>query len=617
MDDNRDKDMMRNQLIAIVLMTVLFVVWFKWFMPPPQPKKSPTPVQQQQAAEKPAQPKAEGEPGKAPLAPSKGTWPNLPPEPTIEDPAAEEVTMSDGEMELVFTKIGARLKRATLILGEKGAASVQLIPTEDTADTQAVYPLSMQFTDESLGDAVNSRRFDVEKDPSGKALTFSLTIPGKGVVRKRFSFGERARVLEAAIDYENDTDQPEVLGMDQTPAYYFYWGPNVHSDDQNVSLKQSFTWFEGGKLTELPTSKMTPPQGEEIFSKTVLNPEWVAVRSAYFVVALKPGFDGAQGWTSGGPKRFRFGLAVPRFEVAAKGSQTNTFSLYLGPCEQRTLAAAWPTLPQVLRFFQSPPWGFMDWFAKLLLKILNWFHGYIPNYGLAIIFLTIVVRFGMYPLTLKSMKSMKKMQLLGPEMEELKKKYGEDQQELNKKMMELYKERGVNPVGGCLPMLLQMPIFIALYRMLWNAYELRGAPFFWWITDLSQPDRMFHIPALAGQPFVSMFQNINLLPLLMGLSMVLSQKVMPVSGPSQNPQQKMMMNIMPIFFAFMCYNMASGLNLYILTSTLLGVVQQKFIHVSDSELTAKKVIGKRQHFYTAAQARKRQMAREAKKEKKK
>jgi YidC/Oxa1 family membrane protein insertase len=258
----------------------------------------------------------------------------------------------------------------------------------------------------------------------------------------------------------------------------------------------------------------------------------------------------------------------------------------------------------------------MDWFAKLLLAVLNWFYGYIPNYGLGIIFLTILVRVAMYPLTLKSMKSMKKMQLLGPEIEELKTKYSDNAQEMNKKMMELYKERGVNPLGGCLPMLLQMPVFIALYRMLWTAYELRGAPFFWWINDLSQPDRLFHLPWMKQVPFLGMFEYFNLLPILMGVAMVVSQKVMPVSGPAQNPQQKLMMNIMPVFFSFVCYRMYSGLSLYILTSTVLGMVQQKFTRVGEVEMKARKPVGKRQHFYTAAQARKRQLAREAKKEKK-
>jgi len=213
------------------------------------------------------------------------------------------------------------------------------------------------------------------------------------------------------------------------------------------------------------------------------------------------------------------------------------------------------------------------------------------------------------------MKSMKKMQLLGPEMEALKKEHSSNPQEMNKKMMELYRERGVNPLGGCLPMLLQMPIFIALYRMLWSAYELRGAPFMLWIEDLSQPDRLLHMPWMAGIPLLgSSLVYLNLLPILMAAAMVLNSKMMPTGGAMQNPQQKMMMTIMPVMFAFFTYNMAAGLNLYILTSTVLGMVQQKFTHVEEKELEKKKTIGKRQHFYTAAKARQRQAARDAKKE---
>jgi YidC/Oxa1 family membrane protein insertase len=357
---------------------------------------------------------------------------------------------------------------------------------------------------------------------------------------------------------------------------------------------------------------MKPSAEGAPFVNTLPAPSWFAFRSTYFAVAFKPGFEDAQGWVTGLPHNFRFGVAAPRFEVAPEATHSNAFKIYLGPTEQRSLAQGWETLPKALRFY-SPTWDFMDKFSKALLWVLNIFHDYVPNYGLAIIFLTILVRMGMLPLMLKSMKSMKKMQMLGPEMQELKTKYADDSQELNKKMMELYKERGVNPLGGCLPMLLQMPVFFALYRMLQSAYELRGAHFFWWISDLSQADHMFPMPWTHSVPFLGVtFEYFNLLPILMGLSMLVSQKVMPVSGPAQNQQQKVMMYIMPFMFSFFCYTLMSGLNLYILTSTVLGVVQQQFVRVGDVELKAKKTVGKRQHFYTAAQARKRQMAREAK-----
>jgi len=543
-------------------------------------------------------------------------WPGLPEAPTITDPAQEEVVLADDSLELVFTRIGGRLKRASAIVGDDGEDAVPLVPASEAADTEAHYPLGLHFTDAGLGTALDRRRFDVERDESGRAVTFTLALPERGIVRKRFSLGDVPYVVNAAIEYENASAEPQILGLDQTPAYYLCWEPNlVTSIEKTRYVQQSVMWLEDEVVGEQPTAKMKPKNGR-LFSMRILSPLWTAIKNPYFVMAARPEFEGSQTWATGSPDRFRVALSTPRFAVDPGGVQSSAFTLYLGPSEHSAMVEAWPTLPGVLRFF-TPRWAFMDTFAKFLLRILNFFyHNIIPNYGLAIIFLTIVVRLAMYPLTLKSMKSMKKMQLLGPQMEELKTKYGEDQQELNKKMMEMYKERGVNPLGGCLPMLLQMPIFIALYRMLMKAYELRGAPFFLWMDDLSQPDRLLHLPWMEQVPFLGeTFQYLNVLPLLMGLSMVLNSKMMPSTAAGQNQQQKIMMTVMPVFFCFICYNMAAGLNLYILTSTVLGMVQQKFTRVSDVEAKPKpkKTPAKKQHFYTAAQARKRQMEKDAKK----
>jgi YidC/Oxa1 family membrane protein insertase len=607
---------MRNQLIAIVLMTVLFVAWFKWFAPAPHPKPPPGSPQAAPSQEARVQPATSPEQGKAqPETPQ--TWPGLPEVPTITDPAAEEVTLGNDSLELVFSRIGGRLKRALVLPTKGGGSAVQLVPPDTLPDTEAVYPLGLRFTEEGLGDALDRRRFDVERDPSGKAVIFSLCVPDTAIIRKRFWLDDQKCILHAQVAYENLKPQPQILGMDQTPAYYLNWGPNVSSGDEKMGVKQALVWYKGGREDELATASMSPASDATPFTKTVAGSDWVGIKSAYFVVAFKPEFSGSQAWVKGNPKRFRFGLSAPRFEAQPHAIQSHGFTIYLGPSEHQVLAQGWETLPAVLRFF-TPRWSFMDWFAKLLLRILNGFYAYIPNYGLAIIFLTIVVRVTMYPLTLKSMKSMKKMQLLGPHLEELKAKYSDNPQEMNKRMMELYKERGVNPLGGCLPMFLQMPVFIALYRMLWSAYELRGAPFMLWMTDLSQPDRLLHMPWMLQVPFVGVtLEYLNLLPILMGVSMVFSQKMMPAGGAMQNQQQKVMMTVMPVFFSFICYSMASGLNLYILTSTVLGMVQQKFTRVGDMELKPKKTVGKRQHFYTAAQARKRQLTRQAKLEKSK
>jgi YidC/Oxa1 family membrane protein insertase len=187
-------------------------------------------------------------------------------------------------------------------------------------------------------------------------------------------------------------------------------------------------------------------------------------------------------------------------------------------------------------------------------------------------------------------------------------------------MMELYRERGVNPFGGCLPLLLQMPVFITLYRMLWSAFELRRAPFLW-MVDLSEPDRLFKLPFSIPIPFSGgNLDAVNLLPILGAVAMLLSTEFMnPSATAMQNPQQKMMMRFMPVIFSVFMYNLASGLNLYILISTILGIAQSQIIQRMDIKVdTTKKkttTAHRPQHFYAAAQARKRDAARETRREK--
>ena len=602
MEDKHEKDMMRNQLIAFILMALLVVVYFKFFLPPPPKQTTPAP----QAAQS-QQETAQAQP--APAEPSLPGWPELPSVPEVGNPADYEVRLANQNLELVFTKVGARLKQATVLAGNSGG-SQQLVPTADKPDTEAVYPLGLDFADPGLRDLLNSRLWEVGES-STESLVFELAIPGRGVIRKKFTLRPQSHVLDVEVSYQNAAAEKAAFGLDQTPAYYLNWAPDITSGEQKATAaRQAIVWRKGGQNEEVLTAKLA--RNGAPYLMTTPGVDWIAVKSTYFVAALKPEFQNPVALAAGMPGNYRVGMGAPSFALAPGETQASRFRVYIGPNEHTALVQGWESLATAQQFF-TPTWWWMDRFAKFLLAILNWFYLHIvANYGLAIIFLTAVVRIAMFPLTLKSMKSMKKMQLLGPELEQLKEKYGENQQELNKKMMEMYRERGVNPVGGCFPMLLQMPVFIALYRMLWYAYELRGAHFFLWMTDLSQPDRLFHLPQLANLPFIGMFEYVNVLPILMALSMVVSQKVTPTTGPATNPQQKLMMNIMPVFFSFICYNMASGLNLYILTSTVLGMLQQQFVHVRQVELQPKKTPPKKQHFYTAAMARKRQAKKDSK-----
>jgi YidC/Oxa1 family membrane protein insertase len=225
-----------------------------------------------------------------------------------------------------------------------------------------------------------------------------------------------------------------------------------------------------------------------------------------------------------------------------------------------------------------------------ILALMKWMHGFIGNYGLVIIILVFLIRIVIHPLTKKSQVSMSKMSKLAPRMEEIKKKYANNKAELNKQMMALYKEHGASPIMGMLPMMVQMPVWIALWSAVYASIELRGAPFLpFWITDLSVPDALVTFSTVTI-PFLGWKVNsLNLLPILMGIAFYLQQKLMPSQAAAANPQaaqqQKMMMIMMPLMFPLLLYNAPSGVNLYIMASTFAGVIEQYVIrkHVREKE----------------------------------
>ena len=227
-----------------------------------------------------------------------------------------------------------------------------------------------------------------------------------------------------------------------------------------------------------------------------------------------------------------------------------------------------------------------------VLWIMKWMHGYWPhNYGIVIIVLVFLVRIILHPITKKSQVSMSKMQKLGPKAEEIKKKYANNKAEMNKQMMALYREQGASPIMGFLPMFVQMPIWIALWSAVYASIDLRGARFLpFWITDLSMPDAIASFQTITIPLLRWKIQSLNLLPLMMGVAFYLQQKLMPSqtnasTSPQVAQQQKMMMIMMPLLFPLMLYNGPSGVNLYIMSSTFAGVIEQYVIrkHIREKE----------------------------------
>jgi len=220
---------------------------------------------------------------------------------------------------------------------------------------------------------------------------------------------------------------------------------------------------------------------------------------------------------------------------------------------------------------QSLDLGWFSFLAKPLLYCLKFFYKYVGNYGIAVIIITVILKILFFPLTHKSYKSMKDLQKVQPMMAAIKEKYANDRDAMNKAVMELYREHKVNPMGGCLPMVVQIPVFFALYKALMSSIELRHAPFFLWINDLSGPDNL--IGDLFGLPFV-----IGPLPVVMGVTMFIQQKLTPAAG---DPMQQKMLLYLPVVFTVMFLNFPSGLVLYWLVNNVLTIGQQMYINKSD------------------------------------
>ncbi len=293
--------------------------------------------------------------------------------------------------------------------------------------------------------------------------------------------------------------------------------------------------------------------------------DWAAYEGTYFMCGIIPQGDSVASTTMQ-----KFGEEGVRMKVSSTldtlqpgEEKVYTYKLYFGPKKLDILKSVGSNLYKAVNF------GWFDVIAQPTLWLLNIFYGVFKNYGIAIILVTIIFKAIFWPITQKGLKSMKNMQKLQPKMVKLKEKYKNDPTRMNKEVMNLYKTYKVNPLGGCLPMVLQIPVFFALYKVLLMCIELRHAPFMLWITDLSAPDRLpigIDIPYLGGIP---------VLTLLMGGSMFLQQKMTPTTA---DPTQAKIMLFLPILFTFMFVNFASGLVLYWFVNNLLAILQQQLLN---------------------------------------
>lgn len=306
--------------------------------------------------------------------------------------------------------------------------------------------------------------------------------------------------------------------------------------------------YEGDDIERLDAG-----DGEESGQKTV---KWIGVEDKYFLLAMVPTKESfVDKWTLASPDEETASATVSSlFDVNVGGRQSYSLTTFIGPKEFNILKNKEVSLEEAIEF------GFFSFLAKPVLSSLNYFYSYIGNYGFAIILLTLVIKAFFYPLTKYSFQSMKKMQSVQPQMKTLREKYKHDKQKMNMELMELYKRYKINPLGGCLPMLLQIPVFIALYEALSVAIELRHAPFALWIHDLS-----------AADPYY-------ITPLIMGASMFVQQRMTP---STLDPIQQKVMLAMPVVFTFVFLSFPSGLVIYWLVNNIITIAQMYHVYKTD------------------------------------
>ena len=327
---------------------------------------------------------------------------------------------------------------------------------------------------------------------------------------------------------------------------------------------------------------------------------WLGFTDNYWVSALIPGegVTDKAGWRSLGDNLFNAGVTYETQTLPAGGTLTQTTQLFAGAKESVVLDQYEAT--GITLFGKAISWGWFEWFEKPLLWLLRTLNGLIGNFGVAIIGLTLIIRALLFPIAQKGFASMASMKAVQPKMKEIQERHKDDKQLQQQKIMQLYKDEKVNPLSGCLPMLIQIPIFFALYKVLILAIEMRHEPFLY-IRDLSAPDPATLLNLFGLLPFeVTGFLGIGVLAVLLGVTMWLTFKLNP---SAMDPMQQQIFNLMPWFLMFVMAPFAAGLLIYWVTSNILTLAQQKYLYSQHPQLKA------------AAEKEKAEMAQKAEREK--
>lgn len=567
----------RKSIIVVVGCIALLIGWQFVIVPKLTPPAKPLPPG---ATNQPATAQSAAPTNGSTATPSTAAAVKTVPRPATNTNAPEELlVLTNNDSLYVFTSHGGGLKTVELTQYPETIASRR----SKTSSTHGVATLNTHASVPTLaiyGDA------DLEDDG-----VFKLTRTANGVraekqlssgltVVKEFTPGSNY-LLNATVRIENHSDRAVSLSEQE-----WIVGTATPMDPQDSGMMEGMMWSDGDKARDTLGGSYFSTRGFACMPRTPpselragqTNIAWAAAHNQFFALAVVPkhpaeqvvmrkvelpqfAIEDKQSVSTNG---YEVALVYPAMTLTATQTVERQFVIFAGPKEYKTLARVASELNNNLDAIMA--FGWTGFFAKALLLGMNWLHAVtrIP-YGYTIVAITVLIKLVFWPLTASSTRSMKKMQALSPQVKALQEKYKDDPMKLQRKTMELWKENKVNPMGGCLPMVIQMPVFIGFYTMLRSAIELRGASFLW-IADLSKPDTLFYIPN-THIPF-------NLLPLLMIGAMLWQSHMTPVS-PGVDPAQQKMMRYMPLMFLVFFYNYSAGMALYWTTNTVLGIIQTR------------------------------------------
>ena len=543
------------------------------------------------------------------VAPSLVEAPSTPPRPFVSSNVPEELLeTTNSDARYIFSSHGGGLKEIELLRFPETVST----RTQGLSESNRVATLNKSTPVPTLallnGEAVQGDGiFKLTRSANGVRAEKTLTN-GLAIV-KDFQMSSNYLVA-VTVKLENRSAQPLVL-----PAQEWVVGTATPLGPRDNGQAVGLMWNNGTKSQDIIGSSFfssngfacTPRIPPAEYRARQTNIVWAAIHNQYFaliampqqpaqdVVARKVELPRPTGdeallvaTNAPPPQGYEAALIYPGLTLAPNQASEHRVFLYAGPKEYQTLArigdAFNNNIDQVMNF------GTFGFVSKALLLGMNWLHETVRfSYGWAIIAITIIIKLVFWPLTQASTRSMKRMQALQPQMNAIKEKYKDDPVKMNRKTMEFMKEHKVSPLGGCLPMVIQIPVFFGFYRMIQSAIELRGASFLW-VADLSKSDTLLIIPSLGFVPFFGIpgvGLPFNLLPLIMGVTMLWQARLTPPS-PSMDPAQAKMMRYMPLMFMVFLYNFSAGLTLYWTMQNLLTIAQTKLTRTVQQPVGAAK-----------------------------